>query len=101
LASPVANERGWRLLRRDEQVSGLRKWQHRGVSRLGLSESEPPGNCAPLSEEQLEACIRCHAGDAERTMGFFVCCFVRSPSQQNEVDDARSLDDDGWEGFSD
>ncbi|KAK1139910.1 hypothetical protein N8T08_011071 [Aspergillus melleus] len=31
LSSEVAKRRGWRVLRRDEQPEGLRRWKHRGV----------------------------------------------------------------------
>ncbi|KAF7713375.1 Uncharacterized protein PECH_001314 [Penicillium ucsense] len=81
LASDVAKERGWRLLRRDEQPEGLRRWNHRGVRRdrdpetgAELDEDE---SVAALTEEDLEACLRCWSGDSEGLGGFFVAGFVR------------------------
>ncbi|KAJ5666591.1 hypothetical protein N7462_011000 [Penicillium macrosclerotiorum] len=122
LASDIAKERGWRLLRRDEQPKGLKQWKHRGVRRdrdieTGV-ESEDSASVAELSNEDLEACLRCWSGDAEGLGGFFVAGFVRNSQDkstssgqsklgkhhQAEEDDAeeRSGDEDGeWEGFSD
>lgn len=111
LASEVAQQRGWRLLRRDEQPEGLQKWKHRGVrcdrdAETGL-ESEESAVVASLSDEDLEACLRCWSGDAEGLGGFFVAGFVRD-SQRNTIEEAEPLQeddkdnsDDGWEGFSD
>ncbi|KAJ5676472.1 uncharacterized protein N7477_002105 [Penicillium maclennaniae] len=93
LASEVAQQRGWRLLRRDEQPEGLQKWKHRGV------------RCD--RDVETEACLRCWSGDAEGLGGFFVAGFVRD-SQRNSVEEAEPLheddednSDDAWEGFSD
>ncbi|KAF3398410.1 25S rRNA [Penicillium rolfsii] len=123
LASDVAKERGWRLLRRDEQPEGLRKWKHRGVRRdrdmeTGV-ESEESASVAALSEEDLEACLRCWSGDAEGLGGFFVAGFVRDsasaatePAQkkinhdhidgnaEGDITDD-SNEDEEWDGFSD
>ncbi|KAJ6121207.1 hypothetical protein N7523_005487 [Penicillium sp. IBT 18751x] len=111
LASEVAQQRGWRLLRRDEQPEGLQKWKHRGVRcdrdvETGV-KSEESAVVASLSNDDLEACLRCWSGDAEGLGGFFVAGFVRD-SQRNPVEEAEPLDeddednsDDGWEGFSD
>ncbi|KAJ5167546.1 uncharacterized protein N7482_006327 [Penicillium canariense] len=118
LASDVAKERGWRLLRRDEQPEGLRRWKHRGVRRdrdieTGV-ESDESEAVAALSEDDLEACLRCWSGDSEGLGGFFVVGFVRD-SQEDRVlvkedSDAgeggdhtvEDDDDEGeeWEGFS-
>ncbi|KAH0837471.1 hypothetical protein AYO21_08930 [Fonsecaea monophora] len=100
LQSGVAKEGKWRLLRREEQASGMRDWVHRGIT---MSEEEENSGSA-LSDEDREACIRCYPGDDEGTMGFFVCCFVRSPSgttqRSAEAIDARN-GEESWEGFSD
>lgn len=85
LESEIAKARGWRVLRREDQVDGLRRWNHRGV----LSSN--------LTEEQREACIRCQPGDEEGTMGFFLCGFVRSTDGALGA----AASDDGWEGFND
>ncbi|KAJ5238344.1 hypothetical protein N7468_002963 [Penicillium chermesinum] len=83
LASDVARERGWRLLRRDEQPDGLRKWKHRGVSEdrtsTAISKTDTPMS-VNLSQDDLEACLRCWSGDAEGLGGFFVAGFVRDQS---------------------
>jgi putative methyltransferase len=123
LASDVAKERGWRLLRRDEQPEGLRKWKHRGVRRdrdmeTGV-ESEESESVAALSEDDLEACLRCWSGDAEGLGGFFVAGFVRdsesgvtapAKKETNHDHDAGnangdvtddSNEDEEWDGFSD
>lgn len=88
LASLIAHQRGWRVLRRDEQPHGLRNWRHRGVN---IREEHK----LKLTVEQMEACIRCYPGDNENTMGFFVCGFTRSD------DPVAVAADDGemWEGF--
>lgn len=90
LASEVAKPRGWRVLRREEQPDGLRRWEHRGVADPGIVGSPP------LDEEQRQACIRCYPGGDEGTMGFFVCGFVR-----DEGDDGSMEAGDSWDGFSD
>ncbi|KAJ6088649.1 hypothetical protein N7486_009910 [Penicillium sp. IBT 16267x] len=83
LASDVAKEGGWRLLRRDEQPSGLRKWTHRGVRRDRETGENAESDATPatvdLSDGDLEACLRCWSGDAEGLGGFFVAGFVRDP----------------------
>ncbi|KFY22039.1 hypothetical protein V491_02899, partial [Pseudogymnoascus sp. VKM F-3775] len=66
LQSEVAKEKGWRVLRRDEQVAGMKRWDVRGVYG---EEGE--------YKAFGEGCIRANKGDGEGTMGFFVCPFVR------------------------
>ncbi|CAI7671130.1 unnamed protein product [Penicillium pancosmium] len=131
LASEVAQRRRWRLLRRDEQPAGLRKWKHRGVRR-DRENGESGGSPAEvdLPEEALEACLRCWAGDAEGLGGFFVAGFVRDgeddkdemgnetssqvkgkdmvraaaadkDNPQEVEDQGDDKDADDWEGFSD
>jgi putative methyltransferase len=112
LASEVAQQRGWRLLRRDEQPAGLRNWEHRGVRRdrdteTG-TESDESAVVATLSDEDLEACLRCWSGDAEGLGGFFVAGFVRDPKSDKtrkaeplQEDHEGNSDDGEWEGFSD
>lgn len=62
LGSAVAKERGWRLLKRDEQIRGMREWPVRGVRD---------------DEAVAEACIRANKGDDHGTMGFFLAGFTR------------------------
>lgn len=84
LVSTVARDNGWRILERDKQVDGMKRWNVRGdVDACGADV------------DVAEACIRCNKGTQEGTQGFFVAAFVRSPEAiaVNEEDE--------WEGFSD
>lgn len=123
LETPVAKERGWRLLRRDEQPDGLRRWRKRGVREEKLDEGETGLlGSVDLSDEALDACIRSWQGDAEGLGGFFVAGFVRDPDSSiavpsrgpgercgnNAIDKIENGDTDGlededeeWQGFSD
>ncbi|KAJ5343715.1 Bacterial Fmu (Sun)/eukaryotic nucleolar NOL1/Nop2p [Penicillium brevicompactum] len=124
LGTRVAKERGWRLLRRDEQPDGLRKWSKRGVREEHPAEGETgPSGSVDLPDEALEACIRSWQGDAEGLGGFFVAGFVRdsalatAPVQETEQngetemlvedeanaedDDEEDADEEDWGGFSD
>ncbi|KAL3467942.1 S-adenosyl-L-methionine-dependent methyltransferase [Aspergillus heterothallicus] len=112
LDSDVAKRRGWRVMQRDEQPSGLQKWEHRGIKEDGDQSVE-------LSEEELQGCLRCWPGDEEGTGGFFVVGFVRdgdvdaldvernedvsgTGSHENDNEDEEDeQEDDEWEGFSD
>lgn len=93
LHSPVA--RRWRVLKREEQVDGLKRWHVRG--QLGVCEDmlklyaadERADSAATIAE----ACIRCEKGTQEGTMGFFVAGFIRN--------DIEATDDGEWHGFSD
>ena len=105
LQSDVATKQGWRILRREEQVEGMKKWHCRGL----------PGSCEGVTDAGVvaNACIRCIKGGADGTMGFFVACFTRdgAPSQISTSPTARSdllasggTDEhadsgDEWEGF--
>lgn len=101
LTSGIAKRRGWRILRREEQIDGLRKWKHRGIENKGAV----PG--PELSDEEREATLRCWPGDEEGTGGFFVAGFVRDDSAiVHEGDDGDDGDmwadhdeDEEWEGF--
>ncbi|KAI1739851.1 S-adenosyl-L-methionine-dependent methyltransferase [Xylaria scruposa] len=66
LQSEVAVRRGWRIMRRDQQVQGMRGWPVRGS--LEASDGD---------EEIAEACIRSYKDDGRGVMGFFVAGFVR------------------------
>ena len=90
LASIEAKKRGWRILRRDEQLDGMRAWNVRG--RLSAFEG------TNAAETIAEACIRCEKFTEEGTQGFFVAAFVRdedTPASKDEVHE------DEWEGFED
>jgi 25S rRNA (cytosine2278-C5)-methyltransferase len=113
LSGHVATERGWRVMRRDEQPDGLTRWPHRGrdlEDRKGRNlESSQTITPRGLSEDEKQACIRCQTGDEEGTMGFFVCGFVRDCMETEikrveEESPGRRMShevDEEWEGFSD
>ena len=89
LASPVAKQHGWALLKRDGQVAGMRNWATRG----------DPSACNG-DREVAEACIRCEKGTGEGTMGFFVAGFVRDLRGEEEVQDHEE-DEGEWSGCGD
>ncbi|KAL4977412.1 S-adenosyl-L-methionine-dependent methyltransferase [Aspergillus desertorum] len=122
LDSDIATRRGWRVLRRDEQPEGLRKWKHRGVKREEPSaDGAIEGGEVDLSDEELGGCLRCWPGDEEGTGGFFVVGFVREGNDgddpdheglgsRQEVDEGENGideenedggEEDEWDGFSD
>ncbi|KAM0253567.1 hypothetical protein ACHAQJ_007239 [Trichoderma viride] len=92
LASDIAKAKGWRILRREDQVSGLRDWPVRGV--IEAAEGD---------EAVAEGCIRSYKGDGRGVMGFFVAGFVRdsvddASGGQSEVGasiDAHGVNDEG------
>lgn len=79
LQSDIAKQRGWRIMRRDEQVTGMREWPVRGI----------PDACAG-DKEVGEGCIRSYKDDGHGVMGFFVAGFVR-----DETEEAAGEDGDG------
>jgi putative methyltransferase len=109
LASSVAKQYGWKILRREDQVSGMRNWTRRGVWEDGKLSSKVE---VPAQKEAiLDACIRCDKATEEGTMGFFVAAFVRDESAISEAtapspdaQDAEEVEEvdgeDEWEGFS-
>ncbi|KAJ5552035.1 hypothetical protein N7535_000018 [Penicillium sp. DV-2018c] len=118
LNTRVAQERGWRLLRRDEQPDGLRRWKKRGVREEQSAEGETgPSGTVDLPDDALEACIRSWQGDAEGLGGFFVAGFIRDPDpatpavpvkdpkgdREPEEHDMSEEDQEesDWDGFSD
>lgn len=78
LESDVAKERGWRLLKRNEQVRGMKQWPVRG------SQDE-------CGKDIAEACIRANKGDEHGTMGFFLAGFVRGDIEVKPTFDGDSL----------
>ncbi|KAI5306671.1 putative 28S rRNA (cytosine-C(5))-methyltransferase, partial [Ascosphaera atra] len=57
LGSEVARRRGWRVLKRSEQPSGLREWKHRGVKQDGKVVEDANGQAIhwELGQEELDA----------------------------------------------
>jgi putative methyltransferase len=125
LATSVAKERGWRILKREEQVEGLRIWKRRG----DWEDGKLSGSVVDEQSKQdvLNGCIRCGKGTEEGTMGFFVAAFVRDggddkysesagrdmremPTEKGRKPAAPTEERDGvdgsdeeeeWDGFSD
>ncbi|KAK5128953.1 hypothetical protein LTR85_000286 [Meristemomyces frigidus] len=76
LQSPIAAEKGWRIMRRSEQVEGMRKWHRRGWREAARSALNEDGEGSIDWNEIAEGCIRCEKGSEDGTMGFFVAGFV-------------------------
>ncbi|KAF5657886.1 NOL1R-like protein [Fusarium heterosporum] len=76
LESDIAKEKGWRILPRKDQVSGMKEWPVRGL----------PEACEG-DEEVSQGCIRSYKDDGQGVMGFFVAGFVRSDTQNAETAD--------------
>jgi putative methyltransferase len=98
LASSVARERGWSILKRNAQVEGMKNWHRRGVWEDGKLENDVDESS---KNDVLEACIRCDKGTEEGTMGFFVAAFIRDGNEElTRVTDAVIAEDEEWNGFS-
>ncbi|KAF1914729.1 hypothetical protein BDU57DRAFT_479091 [Ampelomyces quisqualis] len=99
LASSIARQRGWKILKRERQVQGMRNWNKRGVwedDKLSYPQEES------LKQEVLDACIRCDKGTDEGTMGFFVAAFVRDPEEpRQDPSEVVDIEEVEWDGFSD
>ncbi|KAM0251958.1 hypothetical protein ACHAP5_001283 [Fusarium lateritium] len=76
LESDIAKERGWRILARKDQVSGMREWPVRGLQEACEGD-----------KEISEGCIRSYKDDGQGVMGFFVAGFVRTGEQNPDVAD--------------
>ncbi|KAI9721610.1 MAG: hypothetical protein M1828_005100 [Chrysothrix sp. TS-e1954] len=129
LRSSVARRRRWRVLKRDEQVSGMKNWHLRGsldalsksaatnVSKKNPSDTDTDD--VALSRDDLrvmaDACLRCEKGTKDGTMGFFAVGFVRdgstgadcdaglsegASSARERVEESVEAEEE-WEGFDD
>jgi len=113
LQSPVALERGWRLMQIEEQPSGLQSWPIHG-HRSACIETLTTSNDQDFAEKVAGACIRCEKGTVQGTQGFFVAGFVRydnadvplpNGSESTDVQEGRVVASDSrntesdWEGF--
>ena len=76
---------GWRVLRRDEQPSGLKEWPRRGL----------PEECP--SEDIAQGCIRCEKG-TDGTIGFFAVGFVRDRMNSDGDNDGEDEVEE-WHGI--
>ncbi|KAK0646477.1 S-adenosyl-L-methionine-dependent methyltransferase [Cercophora newfieldiana] len=75
LASEIARQRGWKVLKRESQTRGMREWPVRG----------DPDACDG-DTEVAEACIRTYRDDGRGVMGFFVAGFVREVEAEEDDD---------------
>lgn len=75
LESAIAKERGWRILKREDQIRGMKEWPVRG----SLEACDENSVLA-------EACIRANKGDEHGTMGFFLAGFVRDQTPTTGID---------------
>jgi putative methyltransferase len=84
LNSDIAKQRGWRILRRENQVRGMKEWPVRGlIEGCGGDEAIAHG------------CIRSYKDDGHGIMGFFVAGFVRDDVAGGiESDDGPYVRDD-------
>jgi putative methyltransferase len=113
LSADVARNRGWRVMRQEQQPDGMRRWPHRGLdlADVGAGDIDSSQKAAlhSLSEEERRACIRCQTGDEEGTMGFFVCGFIREEKpiyangarERNNGETMSHGEGEEWGGFSD
>ncbi|KAH6687445.1 S-adenosyl-L-methionine-dependent methyltransferase [Plectosphaerella plurivora] len=92
LVSDVARRRGWRVLPRAAQVSGMREWPVRGVPESCVLEDI---TTVDNPAEVAEACIRTYKGDGRGVMGFFVAAFVRDDDTPVDEDGPYIRDDEG------
>ncbi|KAI9739127.1 MAG: hypothetical protein M1834_007340 [Cirrosporium novae-zelandiae] len=93
LGSDIGRKRGWRVLKREEQTEGLRKWGTRGMKGEGEDNID--------EDDVLDGCIRCSKGTEEGTMGFFVVGFVRDGDGDGGERHESLREDEEWEGFGD
>jgi putative methyltransferase len=75
LEHPIAKERGWRILKREDQIRGMQEWPVRGS--LDAFNGD---------EMLAEACIRANKGDEHCTMGFFLVGFTRDRTPKKDMD---------------
>lgn len=90
LQSDVARRRGWRVLRRSEQVEGLRVWKSRG--RMDEVATEGEARVAGLHDDGshmkepyrdvfLDACIRCYPSGFSSSAGAIHSAESRKPEE--------------------
>ena len=75
LDSNIAKERGWRIIRRESQIRGMRKWPVRG-------DVKACGGDYDLAD----SCIRANKDDEHGTMGFFLAGFTRDQNPSTGSD---------------
>ena len=129
LLDTAARGYGWRVLRRKEQVKGMREWEIRGDAgacglndggeELDVEEARGKGldevirrQSRVVKERVRDACIRCEMGTKEGTQGFFVVGFVRGAEEglvstavpngeEKGYEASKAMDEEEeWEGIS-
>ncbi|KAL0473252.1 S-adenosyl-L-methionine-dependent methyltransferase [Neurospora intermedia] len=86
LASDVAKRRGWRVLKRQEQVEGMRRWDVRGEAEAMNLDGILAAEEEKEKEEVRDAVIRAYYRDDGRgVMGFFVAGFMRDGTIDDPV----------------
>ncbi|KAM7196024.1 S-adenosyl-L-methionine-dependent methyltransferase [Naviculisporaceae sp. PSN 640] len=95
LNSDIARQRGWKILKRSDQVSGMREWDVRG----SVEACEGFEGCAGEEAREIaEACVRAYnVDDGRGVMGFFVAGFVRDRDggvEDKEQDDGPFVRDE-------
>ncbi|KAH8782898.1 NOL1/NOP2/sun family protein [Diaporthe sp. PMI_573] len=68
LQSDIGKRRGWRVLPREAQITGMQAWPVRG--QVEACDGD---------EQVAESCIRAYKDDGRGVMGFFVAAFIRDP----------------------
>ncbi|KAG8165696.1 hypothetical protein KVR01_004248 [Diaporthe batatas] len=68
LQSDIGKRRGWRVMPREAQVSGMQAWPVRGQIEACNGD-----------KQVAESCIRAYKDDGRGVMGFFVAAFERDP----------------------
>ena len=82
LLSDAARVAGWRVMKREEQVDGMKRWHRRGdISAVEAALKSSGDSSNDLDNAEVaDACIRCDKSTEDGTMGFFVAGFVRDES---------------------
>lgn len=82
LQSDAARVAGWRVMKRDEQVDGMKRWHRRGDISAVEAAVKSSGDASNELDnaEVADAVIRCDKSTEDGTMGFFVAGFVRDES---------------------
>ncbi len=75
LEHPIAKEKGWRILKRENQIRGMQEWPVRGFLEACNGD-----------EVLADSCIRANKGDEQCTMGFFLAGFTRDLEPKEDMD---------------
>lgn len=115
LLSGIAQQRGWRICHRNEQIDGMKRWPIRGdgdaikaFARKAETEKSLRMDVKAV-EDITQACLRCEKGTEDGTMGFFAVKFVRDgpgrhdgiKAELDAITAKGSRDSGEWDGFSD